>query len=77
LAELEALPLDMVKLVHFKQATSGKAHPALDAGDLDCARMVRVLSTKGYQGPAIMEIPPHAQVLDNLSASFRYFGALS
>ncbi|HLF03726.1 MAG TPA: TIM barrel protein, partial [Dehalococcoidia bacterium] len=77
LAELEALPLDMVKLVHFKQATAGKAHPALDAGDLDCARMVAVLKTKGYQGPAIMEIPPHDQVLDNLSASFRYFGALA
>lgn len=77
LAELEALPLDMVKLVHFKQATAGKAHPALDAGDLDTARMVRVLATKGYKGPAIMEIPPHAQVLDNLSASFQYFGALS
>jgi sugar phosphate isomerase/epimerase len=77
LAELEALPLDMIKLVHFKQATAGKAHPALDAGDLDCARMVAVLDAKGYQGPAIMEIPPHDQVLDNLSASFRYLGALA
>lgn len=72
LAELDALPLDMLKIVHFKQARDGKAYPTVDAGDLDCLKMLRLLEAKNYQGPAIMEIPPHDQVLENLSASFAY-----
>jgi sugar phosphate isomerase/epimerase len=75
LAELEELPLDMIKIVHFKQARDGKAHPTVDTGDLDCISMLRVLEDKGYQGPAIMEIPPHEDVFDNLSASFSYLEA--
>jgi sugar phosphate isomerase/epimerase len=72
LADLEALPLDMVKIVHFKQARDGRPHPTVDTGDMDCAGMLRVLKDKGYQGAAIMEIPPAQDVLDNLSASFAY-----
>ena len=77
LAELDELPLDMLKIVHFKQSRDGSPHPSLDDGDLDCARMVQVLQGKGYQGAAIMEIPPDPQVLDNLSASFEYLESLS
>jgi sugar phosphate isomerase/epimerase len=75
LADLEALPLDMVKIVHFKQARDGRPHPTVDTGDMDCAGMLRVLKDKGYQGAAIMEIPPDQQVLDNLAASFAYLEA--
>ena len=75
LAELAELPLDMVKIVHFKQARDGKPHPTVDTGDLDCAQMLKVLEQKGYQGPAIMEIPPDEQVLDNLAASFAFLNA--
>ena len=72
LAELDAVPLDMLKIVHFKQARDGRAHPTVDTGDLDCLKMLQLLEAKNYQGPAIMEIPPHEQVLENLSASFAY-----
>ena len=72
LAELDAVPLDMLKIVHFKQARDGLAHHTVDTGDLDCLRMLRILEAKNYQGPAIMEIPPHEQVLENLSASFAF-----
>ena len=72
LAELEALPLDYIKIVHFKQAKNGAAHPTVDTGDLDCGAMLKVLEAKGYEGPAIMEIPPDPQVFDNLSASFSF-----
>lgn len=72
LAELDAVPLDMLKIVHFKQARDGRAHPIVDTGDLDCLMMLQLLEAKNYQGPAIMEIPPHEQVLENLSASFAY-----
>jgi len=75
IAELEALPLDMIKIVHFKQARDGKPHPTVDTGDLDCMSMLRVLENKGYQGQAIMEIPSHEDVFDNLSASFAYLEA--
>ena len=72
LAELDALPLDVLKIVHFKQAREGNPYPAVADGDLDCHQMLRLLETKGYAGPAIMEIPPHPEVLANLTDSYRY-----
>ena len=75
LAELEALPLDMIKIVHFKQMRSGETHPSVDDGDLDCLRMRDILDAKGYTGAAIMEIPSDAGVFDNLEASFRYLSS--
>jgi sugar phosphate isomerase/epimerase len=77
LAELEALPADMIKIVHFKQARDGRAHPTVDTGDLDCARMWHILQVKGFQGAAIMEIPPDAQVFDHLSSSFAFLAAVA
>jgi sugar phosphate isomerase/epimerase len=77
IAELDALPLDMIKIVHFKQARDGRPYPAVDTGDLDCVRMLKVLEDKGYQGPAIMEIPPHERVFENLSSSFAFLEAAS
>ena len=77
LAELDSLPLDMLKIVHFKQARDGKPHPSVDTGDLDCGQMLRLLEAKDYQGPAIMEIPPHDDVFDNLSASYDFLHAAS
>jgi sugar phosphate isomerase/epimerase len=75
LAELEALPADVVKIVHFKQARDGKAHPTVDTGDLDCARMVQILEAKGFDGPAIMEIPPDERVFEHLTSSFAFLTA--
>ena len=74
LADLEALPLDMLTIVHFKQARDSRPHPTVDTGDLDCLQMLNILEQKGYQGPAIMEIPPHEQVFENLSESFDFLG---
>ena len=75
--ELAALPADMLKILHIKQARGGKPLPTVDTGDLDCARLLKVLEAKGYRGPAIMEIPPHEMVFDNLSASFAFLRAAS
>ena len=72
LRDLEALPLDMLKIVHFKQMRGGEAWPSVDDGDLDCREMREILDGKGYDGPAIMEIPPHPDVFPNLAASFEY-----
>ena len=72
LADLEALPLDMIKIVHFKQMRDGQTHPSVDEGDLDCRKMRDILDAKGYTGAAIMEIPSDNDVFDNLEASFRY-----
>ena len=77
LAELDALPADMIKIVHFKQARSGRAHPSVDTGDLDCARMVQILEAKDFQGPAIMEIPPDERVFDHLASSFAFLEAVT
>ena len=54
---------------------SGRAHPSVDTGDLDCARMLQILEAKGFQGPAIMEIPPDARVFDHLASSFAFLEA--
>jgi sugar phosphate isomerase/epimerase len=75
LAELAALPADMIKIIHFKQARGGRPHPTVDTGDLDCARMVQILQDKGFQGPAIMEIPPDERVFENFSSSFAFLEA--
>jgi len=77
LAELEALPADVLKIVHFKQARNGRAHPTVDTGDLDCARMVQILEAKGFQGPAIMEIPPDERVFEHLASSFAFLEAVA
>lgn len=72
LAELDELPLDLLKIVHFKQSREGEPYPAVADGDLDCRQMLRLLEAKGYAGPAIMEIPPHPEVFANLTASYQY-----
>ena len=72
LDELANLPSDYIKIVHFKQARDGAAMARVDDGDLDCRAMFRILQSKGYAGPAVMEIPPAADVFDNLAASFAY-----
>jgi len=77
LAELEALPTDVIKIIHFKQARNGRAHPTVDTGDLDCARMVQILEAKGFQGPAIMEIPPDERVFEHLASSFAFLEAVA
>ena len=75
LADLDALPLDMIKIVHFKQLRGGETHPSVDDGDLDCRRMRDILNAKGYTGAAIMEIPSDPAVFDNLEASFKYLSS--
>ncbi len=77
LGDLNSLPLDMLKIVHFKQARGGDPHPSVDEGDLDCGGMLRLLEAKDYQGPAIMEIPPHPEVFENLSASYDFLSVAS
>ena len=77
LAELEALPEDVIKIVHFKQARNGRAHPTVDTGDLDCARMMQILEIKGFQGAAIMEIPADERVFDHLASSFAFLEAVA
>jgi sugar phosphate isomerase/epimerase len=77
LGDLEAMPLDMFKIVHFKQIRNGHGLLDVDDGDLDCARMVQILNDKGYTGPAIFEIPSHENVFENLSRSFAYVERVS
>ena len=72
LDELANLPVDYIKIVHFKQARDGVAIGSVDDGDLDCRAMLRILRGKAYDGPAVMEIPPDDAVFDNLAASFAY-----
>ena len=74
-SELDALPLDMIKIVHFKQMGGGETHPSVDEGDLDCLRMRDLLNAKGYAGAAIMEIPSDAEVFDNLESSFQFLNS--
>ena len=73
--EVGALPVDMIKTIHFKQTRGGEAIPTVDSGDVDCLRQLKALRDKGYAGPAIMEIPPHKDVFENLSASFEYLAS--
>ena len=70
--EVEALAPNMIKIAHFKQTRDGEALAALGQGDVDCLRLRDALRSKGYAGAAVMEIPPHPKVFDNLAASFAF-----
>ena len=76
IAEIEALPLDYISMVHFKQTRNSQPHPSVDDGDLDYSRLLKVLKDKGYEGLAILEIPPGEQVFDNFKESVDYLERL-
>ncbi len=76
IAEIEALPPDYISMVHFKQTRDGQPHPSVDDGDLDYLRLLRVLKDKGYEGLAILEIPPTERAFDNFGESVEYLGRL-
>jgi sugar phosphate isomerase/epimerase len=76
LAELAELPADMLMLAHFKQCVDRTMIPTVDDGDVDFARYMSVLADAPFRGPLVFEIPPHADALENLSASFDYIHAL-
>jgi hypothetical protein len=72
LSELAQVPLEMIKMMHIKQTRDLRPYPTVDRGDLDCRRLLRILEEKSYEGPLVFEIPPHAHVLENLTASFAF-----
>jgi sugar phosphate isomerase/epimerase len=76
IAEIEAIPLDHIFMVHFKQTIQGKPHPTVDDGDLDFTRLLQMLRTRNYQGPAILEIPPGEEAFDNFAKSIKYLEPL-
>ena len=72
LADLAAMPVEMIKMAHIKQTRDSRPHPTVDTGDLDCRHMFQLLQSLQYDGPVVLEIPPHARALENLSASFAF-----
>ena len=76
IAEIEALPLDYLFMVHFKQMVSGTMHPTVDDGDLDYPRLVSMLKEKGYRGNVVLEIPSAEEAFDNFVDSIRYLEPL-
>ena len=63
-------------MVHFKQTRDGRPHTSVDDGDLDYARLLRMLNARGYDGLALLEIPSDAGVLDNFQQSVEYLRRL-
>ena len=76
IAEILALPLDHIFMVHFKQTRSGQPHPTVGDGDLDYPRLLEVLKSVGYEGLAILEIPAGEKAFDNFRASVGYLTKL-
>ena len=72
IAEIEALPVDHIFMVHFKQTRKGEPHPTVEEGDLDYPRLIGVLREKGYDGLAVLEIPAEEAVFDSFRASVTY-----
>lgn len=74
--EVQALPTDQIFMVHFKQTRNAQPHPAVDEGDLDYARLLKVLEAKGYEGLAVLEIPSGEDVFENFRQSVAYLQGL-
>ena len=76
ISEIEALPLDYLSMVHFKQMVDGAPHPTVDDGDLDYPKLLDMLRSKGYEGAALLEIPPCEDAFDNFTESMKYLDPL-
>ena len=76
IGEIEELPPDYIFMVHFKQTRDGRPHTSVDDGDLNYARLLRMLNARGYDGLALLEIPSDAGVLDNFQQSVEYLRRL-
>ena len=57
---------------HFKQGRGGELQRDVGDGDLDWAVILAALDQRGYQGPALFEIPPGADIWDRLERSTDY-----
>ena len=57
-------------------AGAATVHATVDDGDLDYPRLIRVLEDKGFDGLAVLEIPPEEEVFDNLRVSVEYLNGL-
>ena len=76
LAELAALPPDLLMLAHFKQCAARTMLPVVTDGDVDFRRYLAVLEAQGFRGPVVFENPPDPEALENLSSSFAYVAGL-
>jgi len=77
LKELEELPSDIIKIVHFKQTVNFTLYPKIDIGDIDCIRQLKILQKKNYLGPLIIEIPPNEKIFENLIFSINFLRSLN
>ena len=71
-ADLDGLPLDMIKIVHFKQARGGDAHPNGGHRRPGLRRNARRAGCEGIHRTGHHGIPPHQDVFENLSASYKF-----
>lgn len=67
----------MTAMIHFKQASGGVTLPLVTEGDIDWRAQMAHWRTVGYDGPALFEIAPHADVWQHLAQSRRYVEMVS
>jgi hypothetical protein len=72
LSEMKGLPTDMFMLVHFKQSINGVLSSIIKRGDIDCKYQLKITREKKYDGPIIIEIPPHDCVFQNTKKSINF-----
>lgn len=80
-AAIRSLAAADLALFHFKQLRGGAPQPEVAEGDIDWLRLLRPLAARGYDGPALFEIPPGEDAWERLGRSRGYVegihGALS
>ena len=76
ITEVEALPLDYIFMVHFKQTADGQLLPKITDGDLSYPRLLQTLQQKGYDDLAIIEIPSGEEVFEHIRESVEYLERL-
>jgi sugar phosphate isomerase/epimerase len=74
---VRALTPRMTAMIHFKQARSGTTLPLVADGDVDWRAQLAHWRTVGYDGPALFEIAPHAEIWPHLLQSRRYVEAVN
>ena len=71
---VESVEPQDISMIHIKQRRDGQIQPDVADGDLDWVNLINVISQRGYTGPILFEVAPHADSWSHLSDVMnRYF----
>ena len=69
---VSSLTADDLSMLHFKQSVSGEQQTTVGDGQVDWSEQLNGMRDMQFNGPALFEIAPDANVWENLRVSQAY-----